>query len=93
MAERRTRRPVSRSLRMGGLLGVTAVFCVGLVVVALGQWRVGLWVCAAGLGLGALVRLVAPARSVGLLRVRHRAVDVVLLAGGAVAIAVLAWSR
>ncbi|SDD79874.1 DUF3017 domain-containing protein [Auraticoccus monumenti] len=93
MAERRTRRPVSRSLRAGGLLAVTAAFCAGLAVVALGEWRIGLWVCAAALGLGAVVRLVAPARAVGLLRVRHRAVDVLLLAGGAVAIAVLAWSR
>ncbi|WP_114560992.1 DUF3017 domain-containing protein [Desertihabitans aurantiacus] len=83
----------SRSLNPWPLLASLAVFAAGLVLCALGQWRVGLWTCAGGLVLAGVLRLVLPRRSVGLLRVRHQAVDVVLLLGAGVAMAVLAYLR
>lgn len=84
---------VARSLGAGPLGVVVAGFLLGLVLTGFGEWRIGLWTCAAALLVGAVLRLVLPARAAGLLRVRHRAVDVLLLGGGAVALAVLAWAR
>ncbi|MVA76392.1 DUF3017 domain-containing protein [Auraticoccus sp. F435] len=82
-----------RSLGLAPLAAALGVFVVGLVLVGLGWWRGGLWTCAGGLLLGALLRLVLPSRSAGLLRVRHRAVDVLLLGAGGLAVAVLAYLR
>ncbi|MGA8246129.1 MAG: DUF3017 domain-containing protein, partial [Nocardioides sp.] len=47
---------------------------------ARGDWRLGVKWIAAALGVAALVRLVLPVRDAGMLAVRRRAVDVLLLA-------------
>jgi hypothetical protein len=67
---------------MGGAfyLGVLAVCGVGIAVVASGDWRLGLRVLAVGLMAAAGLRLVLPARDAGMLAVRHRAIDVTVLA-------------
>lgn len=68
------------------LAGVTAA----VVAVVLGQLRAGGFLLAGALALTALLRAALPTRVVGAVAVRSKAVDVVLLAGGAVAAGVLA---
>ena len=67
---------------IGGMfyLVVLAVCGVGIAVVAGGDWRLGLRVLAVGLMVAAGLRLVLPARDAGMLAVRHRAIDVTVLA-------------
>jgi hypothetical protein len=66
---------------------VLAVSVVGLGVVAQGDWRLGVRCISAALALGAVVRLVMPAQQAGMLAVRRRLVDVVIL----VALGVALW--
>jgi hypothetical protein len=66
---------------------VLAVSVVGLGIVAQGDWRLGVRCISAALGLGAVVRLVMPAQQAGMLAVRRRPVDVVIL----VALGVALW--
>jgi hypothetical protein len=68
---------------LGGLcyIGVMVVAAVGLGIVATGDWRVGIRWIGAGLFLASLARLVLPVREAGMLAVRHRAVDCLMLAG------------
>lgn len=72
---------------LGAALGL---FAIGVVLVAMGHWRRGPVVMAAALGLAALLRLVLPARTAGLLVVRRRWVDVVAMLALGAAIATLA---
>jgi hypothetical protein len=65
---------------------VLAVSVVGLGIVAHGDWRLGVRCIAAALGFGALVRLVMPAQQAGMLAVRRRLVDVVILVSLAAAL-------
>lgn len=67
-------------------LGVTAA----VVAVTLHQLRAAGYVLAAGLGAAAVLRAILPARTAGAVAVRSRAVDVLLLAGAAMAAAILA---
>jgi hypothetical protein len=71
-------------------LAVLAVGLFGVVAAAQHHWRKGLYVVAAALLLGAALRLVLPARRVGSLAVRAKAVDVVTMLVLGVALAVLA---
>jgi hypothetical protein len=71
---------------------VLAVSGVGLVVVSQGSWRLGVKWIAASLVLAAVVRLVIPANQAGMLAVRRRSLDVVILAFAAVALWVLSSS-
>jgi hypothetical protein len=71
-------------------LAVVAVGLLGVVAAAQHHWRKGLYVVAAALFLGAVLRLVLPTRRVGSLAVRGRPVDVVTLLAFAVAVALLA---
>ena len=66
-------------------LAILAVCVVGIGLVTTGEWRVGVKVIAGALGVAAVLRLVLPNRDAGMLAVRHRAIDVLLLAamGGA----------
>ena len=66
---------------LGGLcyLLVLAISAVGLAVVTQGDWRLGVKLIAAALGVAALVRLALPAHQAGMLAVRNRAVDVLIL--------------
>ena len=59
-----------------------------IAIVVGGDWRVGVRVLAGGLAGAGLLRLVLPQRDAGMLAVRHRLVDVVMLTAVA---AVLWW--
>ena len=80
-----------RTSTLGGAiyLAVVGLVVAGLVIVALGPWRSGLQLMGAGLLVGALSRLVLPTSRAGMLRVRTRLEDVVLMAGIGVALIVL----
>jgi hypothetical protein len=73
---------------LGGLcyLVVLAVSVVGLVIVTQGNWRLGVKWIAASLLAAALARLVLPAPQAGMLAVRRRFVDVLILAAVGVAL-------
>jgi hypothetical protein len=71
------------------LLGVLLGVCVGLVLVGQDHWKKGLYVVALSVLGAAGLRLVLPARNVGLLAVRSRLVDVLVLGGVGAAIFVL----
>ncbi|MGA9748534.1 MAG: DUF3017 domain-containing protein [Nocardioides sp.] len=71
-------------------IGVVAAVAVGLVLVVAGAWRTGLvWMGVAVL-VGALARSVLSDRAAGMLRVRRRWGDVLLLTLAGVALVVLA---
>ncbi len=63
---------------------------LGVVLVVLDDWRVGVRVVAGALAAAGVLRLVLPQRDAGMLAVRHRFVDVALLVGVAVALYFLA---
>lgn len=65
---------------------------IGIALVVRDDWRLGVRVLAGALGGAALVRLVLPQRDAGMLAVRHRLIDVLMLAGVAVALFVLTGS-
>jgi len=76
--------------RIDPLAPVAAVVAVGIGIAALHHARVGMWVAAGGLAGAALLRLVLRERDAGSLVVRIRRIDVVVLAGLAIALGVLA---
>jgi hypothetical protein len=82
--------PAPRSRRLDPLLLEVAGVAAGVVVAALRRPQTGMYVVAASLGLGAVLRLLLRPRAAGALVVRARHVDVLLLAGLAAGIAVLA---
>ncbi|MBA8793255.1 hypothetical protein FHX74_000849 [Friedmanniella endophytica] len=82
------RRPTYRWPLLVVLAGVAA----GLVVVALGAWRLGCVITGAALAIGAVERIALPRRNAGLLRVRSRAFDVLVMLGLAVTIVALAFA-
>lgn len=57
---------------------VAAVTALGIIVA--GDWRVGVRVLSAALASAGAVRLLLPQRDAGMLAVRHRMVDVLMLA-------------
>jgi Protein of unknown function (DUF3017) len=65
---------------------VLAMGGVGIAVVWGGDWRLGIRCLAGGLCFAALLRLVLPTRDAGMLAVRNRLFDVILLAGVGAAI-------
>jgi hypothetical protein len=77
---------------IGGVfyLLVLAVAAVGIAIVWNGDWRLGIRCLAGGLCLAALLRLVLPARDAGMLAVRNRFFDAVVLGGLGAAILFLA---
>jgi hypothetical protein len=72
--------------------GVLLAVLVGLALVGQDHWRRGLLLAGIGLLAGAAVRLVLPARLVGLLAVRGRVFDAVVLAVLGTALIVLTSS-
>jgi DUF3017 family protein len=68
---------------IGGLfyLAVLAAGGTGIAIVWSGDWRLGIRCLAAGLCFASLLRLVLPKRDAGMLAVRSRVFDVVLLGG------------
>ena len=85
------RRPfLAGLLRQLPLLAVLVAVGVGLLMVTFEHWRKGLVVVGLALVGGAVLRALLPVRRVGFLAVRSRWVDVVLLAGTGLALAVIA---
>jgi hypothetical protein len=71
-------------------LVVLAMGAVGIAIVWGGDWQLGIRCLAGGLCFAALLRLVLPARDAGMLAVRNRYFDAILLAGLGAAIFFLA---
>jgi hypothetical protein len=85
------RRPfLAGLLRQLPLLVVLLVVGLGLLLVTFQHWRMGLVVIGLALVGAGLMRLLLPVRRAGFLAVRSRPVDVVLLAGTGLTLAVLA---
>ena len=85
------RRPfVAGMLRQLPLLVVLLVVGLGLLLVTFQYWRTGLIVIGLALVGAGVLRLLLPVRRAGFLAVRSRPVDVVLLAGTGLTLAVLA---
>ena len=72
------------------LASVLAGVSAGLVIVAMSHWRAGSTLIGLSITAGGLLRLM-PQRRVGLLAVRNRALDAVVLLGIGIGITVLAW--
>ena len=86
-----TRRPFLAGLiRQLPLLAVLVTVGVGLLLVTFEHWRRGLIVVGVALVGGAALRLLLPVRRVGFLAVRSRTIDVLLLAGTGVTLAIVA---
>jgi hypothetical protein len=84
--------PDRRPQTFGGsvYLVVVATALAGLAITVLGAWRTGVIWMGSGLVAGGLARLVLPERRAGMLRVRRKASDVVMLLIGGAALIVLA---
>ncbi|MRJ76344.1 DUF3017 domain-containing protein [Aeromicrobium sp. SMF47] len=67
------------------------VVLVGLVLVVVGPWRVGIVAIGAAFVVGALARSVVPIDHTGMLRVRGKAFDIFWMATLGSALIVLAW--
>jgi hypothetical protein len=76
----------------GGLFLLVLVAMVTGILVATQDWRLGVRVVAGALGFAALVRLVLPQKDAGMLAVRHRMLDVLILAGASAGLVFLAFS-
>ena len=88
------RRPFLAGLvRQTPLLAALLAVGVGLLLVTLGYWRRGLVVIGLALVGTAVLRLLLPLRRVGLLAVRSRWVDVLMLAGSGLALTILTLTR
>ena len=83
----------ARSLRQWPLLVIVVGVAAGLVVSLLGDatWRLGGYLVGASLLVGALERIILPDRQAGLLEVRSKPFDVMVLALTGVAILVLSY--
>lgn len=66
---------------------------VGLAVLAGGEWRAGLLIIGAAVGLAGLLRLVLPPRAAGLLAVRSRPLDTMIMIGLGASIITVALLR
>ncbi len=88
------RRPFLAGLvRQLPLLATILVVGVGLLLVTFGYWRRGLVVVGLAVLGAALLRLLLPVRRLGLLAVRSRSFDVLLLAATGLALTVLTLTR
>ncbi|UYM03907.1 DUF3017 domain-containing protein [Solicola gregarius] len=89
---------MSRHLPLGTAVYVLAVVVVaaGLAVLAAGPWRVGMSMCGGAFAAAAVARIAIPERTVGLLRVRRRVIDVLwmgALAGLIITLAIVIPSQ
>ncbi len=84
--------PDRRPQTIGGAvyLVVVATALTGLAITVLGAWRTGVVWMGISLLVGGAARLVLPERKAGMLRVRRKASDVVMLLLAGVALIVLA---
>ncbi len=83
--------PLRRPQTLGGVvyLAVLAASLVGLGIVFLGAWRTGLAWIGVALLVAALTRLVLSERGAGMLRVRRKWSDVLMLSAAGVGLIVL----
>ena len=83
--------PLRRPQTLGGVvyLAVLAASLVGLGIVFLGAWRTGLAWIGVALLVAALTRLVLSERGAGMLRVRRKWSDVLMLTAAGVGLIVL----
>jgi multisubunit Na+/H+ antiporter MnhB subunit len=83
--------PLRRPQTLGGVvyLAVLAASMVGLGIVFLGAWRTGLAWIGVALLVAALTRLVLSERGAGMLRVRRKWSDVLMLTAAGVGLIVL----
>jgi Protein of unknown function (DUF3017) len=84
--------PLKRPQTIGGVvyLAVLAASLVGLVIVLVGAWRTGVSWIGVGLLVAGSARLVLTERGAGMLRVRRKWSDVLMLGAAGVALIVLA---
>ncbi|HLN75706.1 MAG TPA: DUF3017 domain-containing protein [Nocardioidaceae bacterium] len=84
--------PDRRPQTIGGAvyLVVVAIALTGLAITVLGAWRTGVVWMGISLLVGGGARLVLPERQAGMLRVRRKVSDVVMLFGAGIALIVLA---
>jgi hypothetical protein len=84
--------PFRRPQTLGGVvyLAVVAMGLVGLGITVVGPWRTGLSWIGAGLLVAAVARLVLSERGAGMLRVRRKWSDVLMLTVAGVGLIVLA---
>lgn len=87
----RRARIVRTVLANAGYAAVVAVLTAGMILVGLEYWRRGLAVFAGGTGLAAVLRAFLPERRQGLLRVRSRWFDVIVLTLASAAIVIVTW--
>jgi hypothetical protein len=71
-------------------VAVAVAVLVGLGLVALGAWQAGITVAGAAMAAASLARALLPERLAGLLRIRRRTSDVVLMLGFGVVLIALA---
>jgi hypothetical protein len=79
---------------VGGMLYLLALAAVvvGVVLTVLEDWRTGVRWMGGGLVFAATCRLLLPSRRAGMLAVRHRLIDVVMVAGvGGLLLFLAAW--
>ncbi len=88
--ERPPKTLVQQILGQWPLATVLTGVAVGLAIVFLSHWRAGSTLVGLSITIGGLLRLM-PQQRVGLLAVRNRAVDSILLLGVGIGITVLAW--
>ena len=83
--------PLRRPQTLGGLvyLSVLAASAVGLVIVLAGAWRTGLSWIGVALLVAAATRMVLSERRAGMLRVRRKWTDVLMLTAAGVGLIVL----
>lgn len=80
----------AKSMTQWPLLIVLGIACVGLLLVWIGHWRWGTSIVGSAMCLGGLERVLLPRRTAGLLQVRSRAFDLLVMFGGGLAIIGLA---
>ena len=88
--ERPPKTVVQQVLGQWPLASVLTGVAIGLAIVAFGHWRAGCTLIGASITAGGLLRLL-PQQRVGLLAVRNRALDSIVLLGVGVGVMVLAW--
>jgi len=72
-------------------LAVAVGVLVGVAIAAFGAWRLGITVVGVAVGAAGVVRAVLPDRAAGLLRIRRRGSDVLLMLAFGAALIVLPW--
>jgi hypothetical protein len=88
--ERPPKTVVQQVLGQWPLASVLAGVSIGLVIVFLSHWRAGSTLVGLSITAGGLLRLL-PQQRVGLLAVRNRALDSIVLLGVGIGITILAW--